>query len=40
MYEFSPVSDRVARLKERYRNTPFTLDAERALIVTETYKKP
>jgi pyruvate formate-lyase/glycerol dehydratase family glycyl radical enzyme len=39
MYEFSPVSDRVTRLKERYRNTPFTLDAERALIVTETYKR-
>jgi pyruvate formate-lyase/glycerol dehydratase family glycyl radical enzyme len=38
MYEFSPVSKRVARLKERYRNTPFTLDAERALIITETYK--
>jgi pyruvate formate-lyase/glycerol dehydratase family glycyl radical enzyme len=39
MYKFSPVSERVARLKERYRNSPFTLDAERALIVTETYKK-
>ncbi len=39
MYEFRSVSERVARLKERYRNTPFTLDAERALIVTETYRK-
>lgn len=37
MYEFSPVTDRVARLKERYRNSPFTLDSERALIVTESY---
>jgi pyruvate formate-lyase/glycerol dehydratase family glycyl radical enzyme len=39
MYQFRPVSKRVARLKERYRNSLFTLDTERALIVTETYKK-
>jgi len=39
MYRFSSIGDRVARLKERYRNTPFTLDAERALIVTDSYKK-
>ena len=39
MYSFRPVSDRVARMKERYRDTPFVLDAERALIVTETYKQ-
>ncbi|HSW39251.1 MAG TPA: pyruvate formate lyase family protein [Acidobacteriota bacterium] len=39
MHEFMPVSDRVTRLKERYRNNPFTLDAERALIVTESYRK-
>lgn len=39
MYEFRPISKRVAKLKERYRNFPFTLDTERALIVTETYKK-
>ena len=39
MYSFRPVSDRVARMKELYRDTPFVLDAERALIVTETYKR-
>lgn len=39
MYSFRPVSDRVARMKERYRDNPFVLDAERALIVTETYRK-
>lgn len=39
MYLFRPVSDRVARMKELYRNTPFVLDAERALIVTESYKE-
>jgi pyruvate formate-lyase/glycerol dehydratase family glycyl radical enzyme len=39
MYEFRPISERVARLKELYRNTPFTLDAERALIVTESYRR-
>ena len=39
MYEFSPVSEGVSRLKECYRNFPFTLDSERALIVTDTYKK-
>jgi len=39
MYEFSPVSDRITRMKARYRDTPFTLDTERALIVTETYRK-
>ena len=38
MYPFRSVSDRVARLKERYRNSMFVLDAERALIVTESYK--
>jgi len=38
MYEFRPVSDRVARMKELYRDAPFVLDAERALIVTETYR--
>jgi pyruvate formate-lyase/glycerol dehydratase family glycyl radical enzyme len=39
MYSFRPVSGRVARMKELYRDSPFVLDAERALIVTETYKK-
>ena len=39
MYSFRPVSDRVARMKELYRDAPFVLDAERALIVTETYSR-
>jgi pyruvate formate-lyase/glycerol dehydratase family glycyl radical enzyme len=39
MYEFKPIADRVARLKERYRSAPFTLDAERAMIVTDSYQK-
>jgi len=39
MYEFSPISDRIARMKRHYRDTPFTLDTERALIVTDTYIK-
>ena len=39
MYEFSPISDRIARMKTRYRDTPFILDTERALIVTDTYTK-
>ena len=39
MYQFRKVSDRVARLRERYRNTPYTLDTERALILTASYKK-
>jgi pyruvate formate-lyase/glycerol dehydratase family glycyl radical enzyme len=39
MYSFRAVSDRVSRMKELYRDTPFVLDAERALIVTETHKR-
>ena len=39
MYEFRTVKKSAAILKERYRNSLFTLDSERALIATETYKK-
>jgi pyruvate-formate lyase len=39
MYTFRPISPRVARLKELNRDSPFVLDAERALIVTESYHK-
>ena len=35
MYQFRPISDRVARLRKRYRDNKFTIDAERALIVTD-----
>jgi len=38
MYTFRPVTDRIARMRERYRNHNFTVDAERALIVTDFIK--
>ena len=31
MYQFRPVTDRIARMRKRYRDTNFTLDAERTL---------
>lgn len=39
MYEFQPVTDRVKRLRERYRTTPVILDSEHARLVTEAYQK-
>ena len=39
MYEFRPVTDRVARMRKRYRDTNFTIDAERAMIVTDFISK-
>ncbi len=39
MYQFRPISDRISRMRKRYRDTNFTLDAERTLIVTEFHKK-
>ncbi len=39
MYQFRPVTDRVARLRKRYRDHKFTIDAERAMIVTNFIKE-
>ena len=39
MYEFGPVTDRVKRIHERVRNRVIQIDAERALIITDAYKK-
>jgi formate C-acetyltransferase len=39
MFNFTPVTDRVTRLRDRYRNTPISISAERAKIVTEVYKE-
>jgi formate C-acetyltransferase len=38
MYQFSPVSERVTRLRERFRNTYPQLSVERLKYVTEFYK--
>ncbi|NLT15496.1 MAG: hypothetical protein GXY05_14265 [Clostridiales bacterium] len=38
MYTFSPVSDRVARIRERYRTTTPKFSSERPRIITEFYK--
>lgn len=38
MYQFKPVSARVAALRDRYRNTPVVLDSEHARLVTEAYQ--
>ncbi len=38
MYQFRPVTERIARMRKKYRDTNFTVDAERALIVTEFIK--
>lgn len=38
MYEFKTVTDRVIRLKDRYRATYPRLDSERARIVTDYYR--
>ena len=38
MYTFSPISDRVLRLRERYRNTTPRFSSERPRIITEFYQ--
>ncbi len=38
MYQFRTVTDRIARMRKRYRDTNFTLDAERTMIATEFHK--
>lgn len=38
MYEFQPVTERITRMRERYRTAPVILDAEHARIVTEAYQ--
>jgi pyruvate formate-lyase/glycerol dehydratase family glycyl radical enzyme len=38
MYTFSPITDRVQRIRERYRNTTPKFSSERPRIVTEFYK--
>ncbi len=39
MYQFQPVTERVQKLRERYRSSPVILDSEHARLVTEAYKK-
>lgn len=39
MYQFKPVTARVAALRERYRTAPVILDSEHARLVTEAYQK-
>jgi formate C-acetyltransferase len=38
MFSFSPVGDRVRRIRERYRNTTPTFSSERPRIITEFYE--
>ncbi|NLV50028.1 MAG: hypothetical protein GXY20_04975 [Clostridiales bacterium] len=38
MYNFRPVSDRIALMRDKIRNRVIRLDSERALIATEAYK--
>ena len=38
MYNFRPVSDRIATYREKIRNRIILTDSERAMIVTEAYK--
>ena len=38
MYQFRPVTERVALMRERIRNRDIQLDSERAMIVTDAYK--
>jgi formate C-acetyltransferase len=38
MYEFSPVSDRIARIRDKYRNTLPTHSSERTRLITEYYQ--
>ena len=39
MYTFRPVTDRVKKLRDRYRTSPVILDSEHARLVTEAYQK-
>lgn len=39
MYEFSPVTERIAKMHERIRNRVIEIDDERARIVTESYQR-
>ncbi|MDR1728628.1 MAG: hypothetical protein LBT74_12015 [Acidobacteriota bacterium] len=39
MYQFRPISERMQRLHRRIRDRVIQTDAERALIMTESYKK-
>lgn len=39
MYEFSTVTERVNRVHDRIRNRVIRTDSERAMIITESYKK-
>lgn len=38
MYDFGPVTERVMRIRERYRTTIPTLSSERARLITEYYQ--
>ena len=39
MYKFRPVTDRIRHMRELIRDRVLRIDAERALIITEAYKK-
>ena len=39
MYNFRPISDRICRMRKRYRDTMFTLDSERTMLVTDFHKQ-
>lgn len=39
MYQFGPVTERVQRLHDKVRDRLIRIDAERALIITQAYKK-
>ena len=39
MYKFRPVSPRIQSLRQRIRDRVIQTDAERAVIITEAYKK-
>ena len=38
MFELKPIMQRVQKLRQRYRDTIPTLDAQRAKIITDYYK--
>ncbi|MBQ1333697.1 MAG: hypothetical protein IIY36_12285, partial [Lachnospiraceae bacterium] len=39
MYQFSPITDRVAGYRAKIRDRELTFDLSRAKIVTESYKR-
>ena len=39
MYNFAPVSDRVAAIRDKYRNSYPTFSSERCRIITDFYKE-